>query len=106
MIGYKLFRKMKDGYAPLFINKRQRLQIGETYPMEDNPTKGFAHRPGWHICGKPVAPHLKQVDTNRVWCKVEFELVEEIQRPVSQGGLWYLGSSITILDELTPTAGG
>ena len=60
MIGYKLFRKMRDGYAPLFINKRLRLREGVIYTMEDHPTKGYAHRPGWHICSTPFAPHLRQ----------------------------------------------
>jgi hypothetical protein len=46
MIGYKLFRKMKDGYAPLFINKSQRLKINVEYTYEDHPTKGYAQRPG------------------------------------------------------------
>lgn len=32
MIGYKLFRRMRDGYAPLFINKRLRLLPGFTPP--------------------------------------------------------------------------
>ena len=101
MIGYKLFRKMKDGYSPLFINKKQRLNIGEVYKYEDNPTKGFAHRPGWHICSEMSAPHLKQEGTNRVWCKVKFTPMSEIKRPESQGGIWYLGSTIEILEEIT-----
>lgn len=53
MIGYKLFRQRKDGtLGPLFINRRQRLTIGETYIAEEHPTKGFAFRPGWHICSE------------------------------------------------------
>lgn len=99
MKGYKLFRKMKDGYSPLFINKKQRLQIGETYPYEIHPTKGFAYRPGWHICAKMEAPHLKVEDTNRVWCEVEFEHMYTLDRPKSQGGEWYLGKSIKIIKE-------
>jgi hypothetical protein len=100
MLGYKLFRKMKDGYAPLFINKKQRLQVGVEYPYEDKPTKGFAHRPGWHVCSKMDAPHLKQEGTNRVWCIVEFTPMAEIKRPESQGGVWYLGSTMKILGEV------
>jgi len=99
MIGYKLFRKMRDGYAPLFINKRLRLQPGGTYPMEDHPTKGFAHRPGWHICSEPIAPHLRQ-GGDRVWCKVRFDKLDVIERPLSQGGIWYLGKTLTILHEV------
>jgi len=99
MFGYKLFRKMKDGYAPLFINKKQRLQAGVEYLYEDKPTKGFAHRPGWHVCSKKDAPHLKQEGTNRVWCKVEFTHMQTIDRPSSQGGIWYLGSTMKIVKE-------
>lgn len=100
MQGYKLLRKMKDGYSPLFINKRQRLEVGVEYPYEDKPTSGFAHRPGWHICSEPVAPHLKQEGTNRVWCKVEFTHMASVNRPESQGGVWYLGSTMKILEEI------
>lgn len=104
MIGYKLFTKRKDGsYGPLFINRSQRLEVGVKYQMEDHPTMGFARRPGWHIC-KDVngAPHIKKdaKGTNRVWCKVEFELLEEVHRPESQGGLWYLGESMKIIEEV------
>lgn len=56
MIGYKLFHKRKDGtYGPLFINKKQKLVAGVYYAAGDYPTKGYAHRPGWHICSAPVA---------------------------------------------------
>ena len=99
MIGYKLFRKMRDGYAPLFINKRQRLQPGTVYEAEDHPTKGFAHRPGWHICSEPIAPHLRQ-GGDRVWCRVTFSLLSHIERPLSQGGIWYLGNHMMILEEI------
>lgn len=105
MIGYKLFNKRKDGsYGPLFINRKQRVEMGVTYEMEDHPTMGFARRPGWHICADVNgAPHIKQdgkAGKNRVWCKVEFDLLEEVHRPAHQGGLWYLGKSMTIIEEL------
>lgn len=46
MIGYKLFRQRKDGtLGPLFINRRQRLEVGKTYEAEEHRTKGFAFRP-------------------------------------------------------------
>jgi hypothetical protein len=99
MIGYKLFRKRRDGtYGPLFINCRQKLVPGITYNAEDHKTKGYAHRPGWHICSKPEAPHLSK--KNRVWCKVEFDYKETIIRPECQGGIWYLGNTLTILAEV------
>ena len=102
MIGYKLFRKMRDGYAPLFINKRLRLREGVIYTMEDHPTKGYAHRPGWHVCSKPIAPHLRQ-GGDRVWCLVDFSRIATIERPLSQGGIWYLGSHMMIIREFKPS---
>lgn len=97
MQGYKLLRKRKDGtYGSLFINKRQGLVKGVEYSYEDHPTKGYAHRPGWHVCLR--APHLSE--KNRVWCKVEFTLKDVIERPESQGGTWYLGDTMKILEEL------
>lgn len=100
-IGYKLFRKRKDGsYGPLFINKRQKLYIGIVYQAEEHNTKGFAFRPGWHICSKQDAPHLRQ-GGDRVWCKVEFTPLSEIIRPANQGGIWYLGSTMKIIEEIT-----
>jgi hypothetical protein len=100
MIGYKLFRKRSDGsYGPLFINRKQKLYPQEEYTYESHPTKGFAVRPGWHICGKPVAPHLKK-SSDRVWCKVVFDPMAEVKRPESQGGVWYLGKSMRIIGEI------
>ena len=98
IIGYKLFRKMNNGYAPLFINKRQRLQQGVAYQAEKHPTKGYAYRPGWHACRMPEAPHLGT--TGRVWCKVLLSGVTTMERPISQGGRWYLAQELTILEEL------
>jgi hypothetical protein len=99
MIGYKLFRKRRDGtYGPLFINRKLKLVPHVVYPAEDHPTKGYAHRPGWHVCSKPVAPHLSK--RGRVWCKVEFDLKGVIRRPTCQGGIWYLGNTLTIIEEL------
>lgn len=98
MIGYKLFRKRKDGsYGPLFINRKLKLYPNIVYFAEDHPTKGFAVRPGWHICKTTYAPHLST--KNRVWCKVEFDLKDTLWRPDSQGGVWYLGNTLKILSE-------
>lgn len=99
MIGYKLFRKRKDGsYGPLFINVRQRLTPGIVYKAEDHPTKGYKHRPGWHVCALPVAPHLSK--QKRVWCTVWIDDVVKHHRPESQGGLWYIAQYMKILGEL------
>ena len=70
MIGYKLFSLKKDGsIGPLFINKRQRVKIGEWVDAECHPTKGFAVRSGWHVCSEKNAPHLSK--KGRVWCRVK-----------------------------------
>jgi hypothetical protein len=99
MIGFKLFRKRRDGtYGPLFINQRQVIEPGVSYPAEEHRTKGYAYRPGWHICAEPKAPHLST--NGRVWCKVEFDHKETLHRPEHQGGTWYLGHTIRIIEEL------
>ena len=96
MIGYKLFRLRKDGtLGPLFINRRQRLWVGETYVAEEHLTKGYAFRPGWHICSEMNAPHLSKKD--RVWAKVQFSDYKKHKRPESQGGLWYTANIMKIL---------
>lgn len=98
MIGYKLFRMRKDGsLGPLFINRKQKLYKDVWYDAEIHSTKGYAFRPGWHICSQMVAPHLRQ-GGDRVWAKVEFDLWDTIDRPESQGGRWYLGSAMKILE--------
>lgn len=99
MIGFKLFRKRKDGsYGPLFINRRLKLHVGVWYEAELHPTKGYAVRPGWHLCDQPVAPHLSEKD--RVWCIVEYEDSTAHQRPASQGGLWHTAKRLKIIGEL------
>ena len=99
MIGYKLFRKRKDGtYGPLFINRRLRMVEGEWYQAEEHPTKGYAFRPGWHIVGTPNAPHLSERD--RIWCRVQFFGAERLQRPAAQGGTWWLAERMRILYEV------
>lgn len=96
MMGWKLFRLRKDGsLGPLFINRKQRLYVGETYMAEDHPTKGFAHRPGWHVCAKKEAPHLSK--KGRVWAKVQVHGLTFHLRPASQGGLWATAQKMKIL---------
>jgi hypothetical protein len=98
MVGYKLFRLMKDdSLAPLFINKRQRLQHDCWYDAEAHRTKGFAFRPGWHVCTEPIAPHLSE--KGRVWRKVEVEDFVYIERPVQQGKFWMLANKMKIIGE-------
>ncbi len=99
MIGYKLFRMRKDGtLGPLFINARLRVPVGEWLEAEDHPTKGYAHRPGWHAAATPNAPHLSE--KGRVWCKVELEGVRRYPRPESQGGEWLLADRLRVLEVL------
>lgn len=99
MIAYKLLRKRKSGtLASLFIGRKNTIPIGKTLIAEDIPTKGYAHRPGWHCLAKPEAPHLSKKD--RVWCKVKIWDYELHERPKSQGGLWYLAQKMKVLEEL------
>ena len=99
MQAYKLFRKMKDGsIAPLFINKKLRLEMNKWYKSECHPTKGFAVRQGWHCCLKPEAPHLSTKD--RVWCEIEISDYEYYDRPESQGGTWVLANELKVIKEL------
>lgn len=104
MIAYKLFKQRKDGsIGPLFINASLRVPIGEWMDAEDHPTKGYAHRMGWHCCLKPEAPHLKKNPDNklpRVWCKVEVTGTELYDRPESQGGTWVLAERLKVLEIL------
>lgn len=100
MIAYKLFHVRRDGsLGPLFVNRSQRLNIGVSYASEDHPTKGYAHRPGWHCCIQPLAPHLSL--KNRVWARVNVSDYEIYSRPVHQGGQWVLARSMTILNKLS-----
>ena len=96
MIGYKLFKQRKDGtLGPLFINRRQKLLIGEIYYAESHRTKGYVFRPGWHICSEMNAPHLSK--KNRVWAKVKFSDYTKHVRPESQGGVWFIANEMTIM---------
>jgi hypothetical protein len=99
MLAYKLFRKRKDGtLGPLFINRKQVIVPKVWLTAESHRTKGYAFRPGWHCCSTPNAPHLTM--EGRVWCLVEINGWKSIQRPTSQGGLWYLAKRLKLLHEL------
>lgn len=100
MIGYKLFRRRRDGtLGPLFINARQRVPVGTWLWAEDHPTAGYAHRPGWHVLAEREAPHLR-TGGDRVWARVEVRHFTEHRRPASQGGLWYLARRMRVLEVL------
>ena len=99
MIAYKLFRKRKDGsIGPLFIGSKQRIPMGEWLEAEDIPTKGFAHRPGWHCGAEPSAPHLSE--KGRVWYKVEIQDFYTFKRPSNQGGEWLIAKRLKVLEPL------
>lgn len=103
MIAYKLLKQRKDGsIGPLFIDAARRLPVGEWMEAEDHPTKGFAHRPGWHCTVTPSAPHLKErtATQRRVWYRVEVQEVKTFRRPSSQGGTWLLAGRMRILEPL------
>jgi hypothetical protein len=101
--AYKLLHARKNNtLGPLFINRRQVIPFGTWLQAEDHPTANFAHRPGWHCCDKPSAPHLSMKD--RIWCVVEIEDYTEFVRPAAQGGLWYLAQRMKVLEPVVVTA--
>jgi hypothetical protein len=100
MIAYKLMKLRRNGtLGPLFINARMVVPLGEWLEAEDHPTKGFAHRPGWHCTLKPVAPHLSE--RNRVWVEVEIEDYRFFNRPTIHGGVWALANRMKALRVMT-----
>ena len=94
--AYKLVRKRKDGtLGPLFINRKQILPIGIWLEAGDYPTKGYAHRPGWHVTKNKTAPHLSM--KGRIWVLVQVKDYEELIRSESQGGVWLLAKWMKII---------
>lgn len=99
MKAYKLLKKRRDGsLGPLFINASQHIPIGKWLESEDHPTKGYAHRPGWHACMDLKAPHMKM--GGRIWCEVELEDYRELKRPESQGTKWFIANRMKVVKEL------
>jgi len=97
--AYKLFKLRKDGtLGPLFIGATMRVPIGEWLEAEDIPTKGFAHRPGWHTGATPNAPHL--TEKGRVWYKVLIKDYYEHRRPEHQGGMWWIAKHMKVLEKV------
>ena len=100
MRAYKLFRVRKDGtLGPLFINARQRIELGRWYEAEDHPTKGYAHRPGWHCGREPNAPHLSE--EGRTWFEVDIRDYYIFPRPAHQGGRWLIAKRMRVIGPLT-----
>ncbi len=97
--AYKLCRVLKSGeLTSLFINKTERLKRNVWLEAKCYPTPGYKIRPFWHCTENPVAPHLTQ--KGRVWVKVEMKNYNEFNRPVFQGGKWFLAEKIKILDNI------
>ena len=125
--AYKLFRTLKTRPGelfPLFIGKSKAVPVGEWIDAEYIPTKGFAHRPGWHVGTEPNAPHLMKKDgtmqAGRVWAEVEISAEVDWQsvadqsptkdirdrvptngcyvfkRPTHQGGAWMIAGSMRV----------
>ena len=96
---YKLMSLKGGELYPLFINTSKPVPVGEWLESEDHPTKGYAHRPGWHALPDMSTLHLKKEakgKRQRVWVKVEVDEYEVFQRPASQGGHWYLAKWMKI----------
>jgi hypothetical protein len=99
MKAYKLFRVRRDGsIGPLFINRKQRIPTDTWLQAEDHPTKGFEHRPGWHVSCQPRAPHLSK--KGRRWYLVEIDEFKELSRPKKQGGLWYIAQWMRVIESV------
>lgn len=97
--AYKLLRLRRDGtLGPLFINRTQVIPVGKWLQAEDHPTKGYAHRPGWHTTSEPIAPHLSM--KGRIWCKVRIEDYTSLKRPAAQGGEWLLAKKMKVLSRM------
>lgn len=105
MLAYKLLKKRKDGsLGPLFINASQKIPMWKWLDAEDHPTKGFAHRPGWHCTREQNAPHIKKnpkAGLPRVWCRVEVDgAITEFLRPKLQGGMWFIAERMRVIEVL------
>lgn len=103
MRAYKLFRVRKDGtIGPLFIDARKRIEPGVWYEAEDHPTKGYAHRPGWHCGETPEAPHLSE--EGRTWFEVEIRNYYIFPRPARQGGRWLIAQRMRVIGPVEQVA--
>jgi hypothetical protein len=97
LIAYKLLKRRKNGtLGPLYINRVQIIRLNEWLTAEAHRTKGYKYRPGWHCCHTPHAPHIK-TKPERIWAMVEIKKFEEFNRPIGQGGLWYIAQQMKII---------
>lgn len=100
-LAYKLLRVRADGsIGPLFINRSQVITTGVWMRAEDHPTPGYAHRPGWHVAPQPNAPHLST--KGRRWYLVLVADITVLERPVCQGGIWWLANWMRVVKPIAP----
>jgi len=96
---HKLFSIRKNGtIGSLFINKREVILIDVWLDAKEYPTKGFKIRPYFHCTSLPIAPHLTM--KNRAWFEVEIDDFIDMNRPKSQGGLWYLAKRMKVIKKI------
>ena len=104
MIAYKLLRIRKDGtMGPLFVNRKQIIEVGKWLEAIDGKPKNLANRPGFHCTHSPEAGHIKlelKSGEKRKWFKVEIDDYYEFPRPKNQGGLWFIAKKMKIIEEL------
>ena len=101
MIAFKLFHVRRDStLGSLFINRSLVVEPGVWLEAEDHPTKGFAHRPGWHCNETPSAPHLSM--KGRAWYKVEIQDYYIHPRPKYQGGHWLIAKRMKVKGIIAP----
>jgi len=95
--AFKLMTRRKDGsLGSLFINRTARHPRRRWLRATLQTTKGFLSRKGWHALAYPQAPHLV-LDAGRVWMQVKIRDYVEIERPKSQGNLWFIAQEMMIL---------
>lgn len=98
MIAFKLMRVNTDGtVSPLFIGRDRKYELDTWYDAESIQRNGFKFRPGFHCCSTTSAPHIKRElksGETRTWVQVQISDFEQIKRPESQGGLWYIAKKI------------
>jgi hypothetical protein len=82
--------------GPLFIERSRVLPVGKWMKSNDVPTRGYAHRPGWHSTPEMHAPHLSL--NGRVWAKCEIADFYQLPRSERFGGIWYISDWMKILE--------
>ena len=105
--GYKLLEMdVRTGSLyPLFIGKDRITAVGVWLPAEDIPTRGFSHRPGWHVnVSYPFAPQLldrsgryasrRGNHFKRVWCEVSYAMDIDYSAELRRTGARDLGNRI------------